>query len=203
MKTYLAILLLATPFAHAEDPAITTPSGFTTPESFGAEQIDSNDLSLKILTGWGLANLAGGLVMRPIFNEDQSQRYFYEMNAIYGGINLAIGILGLHFNGKERDEAVTDSKALLKRGLRYERIYWINAGIDVGVVMLGVALRNKSGVDANSSAKWDGYGQAFMLQGLFLLVLDTVLALRHRDLNDSWIDSPRFAFTPTGFAMRF
>ena len=138
---------------------------------------------MSTLTGWSLANLAGGTIGN--FTTSGPTRYFHQGNALWNGVNLVIGVVGLLNESRHRRRPLT-----LARGRRESHksqiAYIVNAGLDVLYTATGAALW-RCGPAARSpaaQARLTGYGQALVLQGAFLFVFDVAMAAAHQRLPD-------------------
>lgn len=104
----------------------------------------------RVLAGWAAACVVvgAGLALRA------DTRSFGRQSAAWGVVDGAIAYAGIR---ARRSRGPTDPA-------RLRRVLLVNAGLDVGYVAGGAWLTR--------SARWRGDGQAVIVQGLFLLVLD-------------------------------
>lgn len=138
---------------------------------------------MSTLTTWSLANIAGGTIGN--FTTTGHTHYFHQGNALWNGVNLVIGVVGLVNESRHRSRPLD-----LARGRRESHksqiAYIINAGLDVLYLSTGAALW-RCGPSAHNPIVQDrlvGYGQALVLQGAFLFAFDVALALAHQRLPD-------------------
>lgn len=112
----------------------------------------------RTLTGWAaLSVVAGGLL-----SLSPPTRGFGRQTAAWGAVDGAIAYAGIR--GRRR-KGPTDPA-------RLRRVLLVNAGLDVGYLALGERMRRTD--------RWHGDGLAVLVQGAFLLVLDTTAAARLR-----------------------
>lgn len=129
------------------------------------------------LTGWAVVNIVGGLAGN--LTTTGTVRFFHQGNAAWNTVNLALGIAGLVSQRRERRTPV-DAATGRSRARRAQRVFGINAGLDVLYVSTGAILW-PLGRD-RASPRAHGYGQALVLQGAFLFVFDVAMMLGHERL---------------------
>lgn len=126
-----------------------------------------------VLTGWAVANIAGGITGALVDPSDG--RYIHEMNAMWNSVNLTLGILGLVNNRRLPKVRTMDEARRVNR--RARRVYVINGAIDVVYVSAGMLV-------AGLGRKYDkprvqGWGTAVVIQGAWLFVFDIAMAIAH------------------------
>jgi hypothetical protein len=153
--------------------------------------------SSLVLSGWGAASLASGLIAKG--NTSGTQYYFHRTNAIFGGVNLLLGQIGFWANRKANSSEASVRQAF-KSQEKIEKLFLFNTALDLVYVGFGAYLLDK----ANSKTGADrdrlrGTGQSVILQGGFLLVFDGVLYLLHNK-NGNRLDAylHNLSFGPTG-----
>lgn len=112
----------------------------------------------RVLGGWAAASVAVGvgLAARP------ATRGLGRQTAAWGAVDGAIALVG---SRRRARSGPTDPA-------RLRRVLLVNAALDVGYLAAGAWLvRN---------GRWRGDGQAVLVQGAFLLLLDTTAAARLR-----------------------
>jgi hypothetical protein len=112
----------------------------------------------RVLAGWGAASVVVGGVLAA----RSTTRGLGRQTAAWGAVDLAIALVG---SRRRRAPGPTDPA-------RLRRVLLVNAGLDVGYLALGATLLR--------SDRWRGDGAAVLVQGAFLLALDSaaVRALR-------------------------
>ncbi|WP_051295782.1 DUF6992 family protein [Eisenibacter elegans] len=132
-----------------------------------------------VLGSWALLNIGSGLAMASQTNG--STQHFYEMNAYWNIVNLALAVPGFIAARPGRQPQYRNPRESLLEQRKIERIFLINAGLDLGYVAGGYYLSRLSSRDKPAQeARFVGFGQSIMAQGAFLLGYDLWMYLRHR-----------------------
>ncbi len=108
----------------------------------------------QVLGGWA----AGSVLVGAALSASPRTRGFGRQTLLWGAIDGAIAYAGVR--GRRR-KGLTDPA-------RLRRVLLVNAGLDVGYLGLGRRLVR--------AERWYGDGVAVLVQGAFLLVLDTAAA---------------------------
>ena len=116
------------------------------------------DQLTRVLGAWAAASVVAGLAL----SMDPRTRGFGRQTAAWGAVDGAIAAVGVR--GRRR-KGPTDPA-------RLRRVLLVNAGLDVGYLAVGARLVRGD--------RWRGDGYAVLVQGAFLLVLDTTAARRLR-----------------------
>ena len=124
---------------------------------------------MAVLGGWAIANIVLGLTKRR--SSDGSTKYYWEMNALWNSINLAIAIIASAIAGIKYSAYSTDS-ALQRLQII---IVAVNILLDIVYIAVGLWMEHKG--KKRQSLKLIGYGNAIQLQGAFLFFFDSILAL--------------------------
>ena len=131
-----------------------------------------NNMGMAVLGSWALANISVGAYG---WSQNTGQRaYFHQMNLFWNTVNLSIAGFALYSN-LTSDYALLSGEELLEKQLRTQRLYLINAAIDVGYVSAGFLLRYLSTKNPKNEMRLRGYGNSVILQGSFLFVFDLVM----------------------------
>ena len=144
-------------------------------ESWEAEQ-HYRQTGMMVLGGWAVANIASGLAMRT--NTTGVDSRFWEMNAIWNGVNLAIAGFG-YFSAAKLG---TDGSAfeLYQEQMGMDKTLLFNAGLDLGYIAAGAWMMERSKNVSKNPDLWKGYGKSIMLQGAFLFAFDVAMVLIHK-----------------------
>lgn len=151
------------------------------------------------LNSWAVANITYGSI--AYFNSHGEAKYFHQMNMLWNVVNLGIAIPGLIKTYKKKPVTF---ESVLKAQKQTESIYLFNAGLDLGYIASGWALRNlgfrKTGEDA---FRLKGYGSSLMMQGGFLLLHDVVEYILYKT-NSKRFDRifKNISIEPAGLGMR-
>ena len=114
------------------------------------------------LNSWAVANMATGIGM-SIMTDEPTQKAFHQMNVGWNVVNLGLASLPLI------NKPTVDAE-------RWSRLFWINAGLDVGYVAAGWYMANRGRQEGNP--QMEGMGNSLMLQGGFLVGFDAVMGWR-------------------------
>ncbi|WP_082556545.1 hypothetical protein [Modestobacter sp. Leaf380] len=107
-----------------------------------------------VLGGWAAASVVAGAAL----SLSPRTRGFGRQTAAWGAVDGVIAGVGAH---NRRRRGPTDPG-------RLRRVLLVNAGLDVGYLALGAALLRTD--------RWRGDGAAVVVQGAFLLALDSTAA---------------------------
>jgi MFS family permease len=131
-------------------------------------------VGMGVLTGWAVANIAGGIAGAVLVDGDA--RFVHEANAAWNTVNLALGIAGLVSNGRRLPKAKTIAEAR-KLSRRTMRTYAVNAVLDVVYIAAGTLMAELG--RQYGQARVQGYGSAVILQGAWLFAFDVGMMIAH------------------------
>lgn len=129
---------------------------------------------VKTLGVWALGNVAASGYY--YYNSKGSDVYFHQMNVMWNSVNVLIVAASLLPKDKN-DLNLTQS---LKYQSNVEAIYAANIGLDLVYSSVGLYLTEKAKSDLDHSDKWNGWGNALIMQGGFLFLLDTTMFIVHK-----------------------
>lgn len=145
---------------------------------------------LHVLTTWSLINIISGLLYGIFFN--LLWNYFVLMCCSWGVVNGLICLwLFFHLRGWGFLSASRIKKLLIQKHV--EKLFLFNIGLDIAYLFMGLSLLTVSYIDFISMpGLWKGFGVAILIQGAFLLLLDTLSYLaihqnytKHKDLFEA------------------
>lgn len=140
-------------------------------QSYSNESTKLQRKAMYTLAGWAGANIITGTYLTS--HASGSAAYFHRMNAYWNIVNGTLATVALvRLHKKKPDQSFAD---LYKQQQNMERIFLLNAGLDVAYVAAGIYLNEKSKNDKANTNKWKGFGNSVVLQGGFLLVFDGVM----------------------------
>jgi hypothetical protein len=140
--------------------------------SFYKKSLDINNAGMVVLGSWALSNIAVGAIG---WSRNSGQRiYFHQMNLFWNTVNLAIAGIALYSN-TTTDYAMWTTDEILTKQLKTQRIFLINAGLDIIYMGTAVALKKIAPRYPNRQDRLTGYGNSVLLQGAFLFAFDLVL----------------------------
>ncbi len=141
--------------------------------AWNAERLQTQGVGLGVLGGWAVANLGVG-ALGAALAKDERTRWLHLGNLLWNTVNLALSVIGLATQWKS-DPAGFDAKQSLQASSSSSAIFAVNAGLDVGYLATAAFLWQRG--EATRDERMVGVGQALLIQGGFLLVFDTVMAL--------------------------
>jgi len=166
LKTSLIVLLLlfgTTIFTYSQ----TSQEVFET-----SSRVNKN--GMLILGGWAIANMAYGAYGSIHYKHEK--KYFHQMNLMWNVVNAGIAGFAL-YNFATTDYSILTHEQMLNEHLETQKLYLINAGLDLAYIAGGAYLVHKSKSSLNYPHLLEGYGKSVILQGGFLFVFDVVMYL--------------------------
>lgn len=124
-------------------------------------------LAGSALLGWGAANVAAGAAGLALANPVLRQVGLQAL--VWGAIDALIALAGRRAAARQEAQGA-DSQTQARR---FRTIVLANAALDVGYVAAGLALIRRAAARPERA----GMGLGMLLQGLFLLLFDSALAL--------------------------
>jgi hypothetical protein len=161
----LLLVLLCVPLTTQ---AAETPEAFLATHNTAAVQL--NRTAMSVLLGWAVLNIGTGVTGH--FTTQGDTQAFFQANAAWNVVNLAIAGFGLHGQLTAQPETWGLARSLAE-GQQMEKILLLNAGLDVGYMALGGFLLERG--LRTDSARFRGWGRSLLLQGGFLLLFDSAL----------------------------
>lgn len=143
---------------------------------YNQQRIKATRSGMLVLGGWGAANLIGGGILAA--TQEGEAKYFHQMNAAWGGINLGIATLS-YFAAKKIDPAGFDTFQTIEEHYKTEKLFLFNAGLDLGYVATGLYLAERAKTFDKNQTRWKGFGKSIAVQGAFLFVFDLASYLVH------------------------
>ncbi len=171
-------------------------------DEISRKSIEVNKKGMMVLGSWAVANIGTG-IYGALANEGPN-KYFYEMNAIWNGVNL--GLAGFSLLGYANTSFENTTLAdLVKQQHGSETAFIVNAGLDVGYMAFGLYLRELSLNDPDNAARWKGYGNSILLQGGFLFVFDVVMYGLQRSRTKQYVYPllENVSISPTGMSFKY
>ncbi|MBB6609891.1 hypothetical protein H7F15_02470 [Pontibacter sp. Tf4] len=127
---------------------------------------------MMVLGGWALLNILVGSFR--LMKATRNKRYFFQMNIYWSIVNLIIAAIAL-YSLLTTDPATRTLAESIQEHSWYKKILYLNIGLDVAYFMTGIWLQERARYSPKTE-QLQGWGQAVVLQGIFLLILDIVLA---------------------------
>ncbi|WP_235925831.1 DUF6992 family protein [Pontibacter burrus] len=170
MKKYFCLLLclLLATGASAQPDALAT---------FNLQQSGILRIGMFVLGGWALLNILIGSFR--LMKATRNKRFFFQMNIYWNIVNLVIASAAL-YSLLTTDIANYTLAQSLTQHHWFKKVLYLNIGLDIAYLMMGIWLQERSRFSPKTE-QLKGWGQAIVLQGLFLLVLDVVLTAMLED----------------------
>ncbi len=177
----IALLLLLIP-AHVHGQADYA--------AYYGQSLRINNIGMGVLGSWALANMAVGAYG---WSQQSGQRsYFHQMNVFWNAVNLGIAGFALYSN-LTADYTLLSGEELLEKQFKTQRLYLINAAVDVGYVSTGFLLKYLATKYPKNELRLRGYGNSVILQGSFLFVFDLVLFGLQRNYRTDFLQHLTFS----------
>jgi hypothetical protein len=162
-----------------------------------ADHLSAQRTGMWVLGGWAVANIGMGAAGWATASEART-RSFHLGNLAWNTVNLALAGMGL-WNALKGVDAVPDPRTLLQASEFQEKLFFVNAALDVAYVAAAAFLWQRG--DARGDAQLVGFGQALALQGAFLLLFDTAMGIWNVRLTHALFD--RISISPLGVTGTF
>jgi hypothetical protein len=164
MRKYVALLLCITLIqpGFAQESALTT---------LNRQRHQTNKTGMIVLGSWAVGNIIAGSIGAS--RSTGTTKAFYQMNAYWNVVNLAIA--GLGFYSALHGRADLSLSEALQEQHKYEKLFLINAGIDLAYIAGGLYLTERGKSSVKNAQRFKGFGRSIMLQGAFLLLFDGVM----------------------------
>jgi hypothetical protein len=167
--------------------ALSAPFDLT---AWNADRLQTERVGMTVLGSWAVANMAAGAVGFAVA-KDERTRWVFLGSLLWNTVNLGLALAALIPNWKA-DPAALDAKSSLTVSERNEKVFWVNAGLDVAY-LAGAAFLWQRGL-GTTDERMVGLGQALLLQGAFLLVFDTVMAVLNGVHTDKLVAGVSLSF---------
>ena len=147
---------------------------------FNTRRLQKQKTAMLVLGAWAVGNIGSGLALRG--GQEGSTRYFHEMNAGWGAVNLVIAGLG-YWGTMRSDPGSFDLASTIHEQHKIQKILLFNAGLDVGYMLGGAYLIERSKNTTNRPERLEGFGKSIAMQGAFLFVFDLATYWVHQKGN--------------------
>lgn len=154
--------------------------------TFCNQSIKLVNTGMIVLGLWAISNILLGAYGWLRFNG--KSLYFHQMNFFWNTVNLLIAGIAL-YNNYHFDCTLMNPGEILSKHLETEKILLINTFLDAGYIGTGFLLRHFSVKSTNRGHLLQGYGNALLLQGGFLLTFDLFLYGTLRSLRMDYLDT--------------
>lgn len=162
-------------------------------QGFYSQSLRNTNTGMWVLGSWAVLNISSGAVG---WHKGQGEnQYFHQMNLMWNTVNLAIaagGLLSNHF----ADYSLLEGAQMLAKHQRTERLFLINAGLDVVYMSAGLGMIHFADRTPKHSQRLKGYGNSVILQGAFLMVFDLLMYFWQRSLRLDFLNTVSLSLNP-------
>lgn len=153
---------------------------------FNEEHLQLKRNGMQVLGGWAISNIA---VSGFMLTRSHGVNYrFHEMNVFWNIVNLGIAGFG-YYDAQNTNLDGMGFMETLNSQQEFGKFLLLNAGLDVGYVMSGLYLRERSKNVSKFRERLKGYGNSVMLQGSFLFVFDIALYALNQSQITTWLEN--------------
>ncbi len=143
---------------------------------FNEERLKTDRHLMIGLGSWATVNFVGsGIGWATAPNEET--KAFHQMNVLWNTVNMGLAIPGYIKARRERPELTLFET--LNTQQKTEKVFLINAGLDIGYISGGFLLRSAAKTNGEKHHQFKGFGNSLILQGGFLLVFDLTAYFVH------------------------
>ncbi len=156
---------------------------------------------MMILGSWAVGNMiVNPIAGRNAIGEDE---YFHQMNTWWNAVNLVIAGAG-YYGAFKDDPAAYGLYESIQEQSKIDKLLLVNAALDIGYMVGGLYLIERSKNVTNKPERLKGFGKAIILQGGFLFAFDTIMYIIHQnhapELGNFFSN---LAISPTGFSYTY
>ena len=131
---------------------------------------------LSVLGAWAILNLLLSGYSLPRTDAREWLHHFHLMSCGWGFVNAVLAATGILRTHPGQPPLGLSPAAALSSQLLTERIFLVNAGLDVGYLLVALWLiRRAAAPAARRPERLYGFGRSIQLQGAFLLVFDAAM----------------------------
>ena len=138
---------------------------------FNQNRLQKQKTAMTILGTWAIGNIAAGSILAS--QQEGEVKYFNQMNAGWNAINLVIAGFG-YYGVMRMDAAALDMYGSIEEQYKIQKILLFNAGLDIGYMLGGAYLIERSKNITNKPERLKGFGKSILLQGGFLFAFDLI-----------------------------
>lgn len=168
-------------------------------DQFNENRLDITKSGMIVLGSWAVINIASS----PILSSQSkgSRKYFHQMNGYWNVVNLALAGSGLYGAITGNFEGLSVSETLTEQ-LRLEKILLFNSALDIGYMLGGLYLIERSKNTGKNPERLKGFGQSVILQGGFLFAFDLIFYAVLNNHGKGLMDIiDKVAVSPEGFSL--
>lgn len=169
-----------------------------------ALRLKKQEVGMLILGSWAVGNIATGSILAG--QRKGEDRYFHLMNIGWNVVNLGLATVG-YLNAIHADPTTFDMASTIQQQYNIEKILLLNTGLDVGYMLGGLYLMERSKNTNKNPERLKGFGKSILLQGGFLFAFDLAFYFTHAQTRSAeWqqlLSSVHFDGNQIGLVLQF
>lgn len=167
-------------------------------------RLEKQRIGMLVLGSWAVGNMATGAILAG--QRKGEDRYFYLMNIGWNAVNLGLATVG-YLNAIHTDPSSFDISTTITQQYNIEKILLLNTGLDVGYMLGGLYLMERSKNNNKNPERLKGFGKSIVLQGGFLFAFDLAFYFVHANTRSAeWqqlLSSVYFDGSQVGLVLQF
>lgn len=167
-------------------------------------RFDKQRIGMLVLGTWAVGNIATGALLAG--QRQGEDKYFHIMNIGWNAVNLGLATVG-YLNAINGDPTSFDMAATIQQQYNIEKILLLNTGLDVGYMLGGLYLMERSKNNNKNPERLKGFGKSIVLQGAFLFTFDLIFYFTHAQTRSTeWqqlLSNVYFDGNQVGFILQF
>ena len=171
MKHYILFACILLAFGNLKAQQLNLPE-------FNKERLNLQRKGMYVLGGWGLGNTIVSIASLP--GSSGATKYFHQMNIGWGAVNATLAGFTLltHKRQMKKESGYNYAQSMgMQTGV--EKTFLLNLGLDAAYVLGGVAFNESSNGTKGNSKRKQGFGNAIIMNGAFLMLFDGVMYTLH------------------------
>lgn len=145
-------------------------------QQFNQTRLQINKTGMLTLGSWALGNIGTAALL--LGKSSGSNKYFYQMNLYWNVVNLTLAGFGYH-GAVSSNAGSYNLFNSIKEQYSMEKILLFNAGLDIGYILGGLYLSERSKNNPSRADMLKGFGQSIIFQGSFLFLFDLSMYFIH------------------------
>ncbi len=126
--------------------------------------------------------------------------YFNQMNVLWNTVNLGLAIPGYYkAKNDNRTLSFNETKKIQRKT---QNIFLLNTGLDVVYISSGFLLRNSAQSNLSERDRFNGFGNALILQGGFLFIFDLTAYAIHKCQVNKFLNPLEISPNGLGFTWK-
>lgn len=142
-------------------------------QSFNQQQNKIAKIGMLSLGSWSTGTLIYGLT--GINSANEFTKAHSQMNVMWSAINLSLALPGFLKAHAGKNVNYNFGKTYTEQ-TKIEKAFLFNTALDVAYITGGLLLKERANYDLINQAKWNGFGNAIIMQGSFLFAFDLTMA---------------------------